>query len=73
MSRGDSGKSVEEISPKEEGTSTFCGVGLAKQMGQVEEFVFCAPVMKHSSSTSMELSKLYVRGQGYHENVEESY
>lgn len=54
---------MEEISPKEEGSSSSSGMGLAKQVVQVEEFIFCDPVTNHSPSTSIEVVYL-VRGVG---------
>lgn len=49
MSCGDNGRSA-----KEEETRTSSGMALATQMVQVGAFVFCAPVMDHSSSNSTE-------------------
>lgn len=64
-----------KISPKEEGTSSSSGVGLARRMVWVEEFVFCAQVTNHPPSISTEVFffTLCEGGQECHENFEESH
>lgn len=50
----DNGRSVEELSLMGEGTLPP-GVGLAKQVVQGGDFIVCAPIIVHSSSTPLEV------------------
>lgn len=58
--------SVEQTSPMEEGALPAQG-GAGQGVVQVVEFVFCAPLMDHSSSTPLEVFKKRLVGRG-HEN-----